>query len=249
MLWWQWGRWPPSRWTSLPGDPVGPCSLGLGHFDIFWYILIIVRAFLWTPVEVSPYSDYANLLLAAFGTFWRNRFSTRIWMCWTFLEILKCWYVMVCRIMMNYVDMVDIYCERCGCSSRPVENAAAAEDFSQQWVREFRAKIHKTIGRCCAEHGDKVNGPHGVSTRALLLWQFCYRLQKLCHKLSTSVRRLSCVCGVHVWFDLKSWLYMAWAYELARSMHPMCWCHTHTCSEISYRITVVECIGRAQTIP
>ena len=25
--------------------------------------------------------------------------------------------------------------------------------------------------------------------------------------------------------------------------------HTHTCSEISYRITVVECIGRAQTIP
>ena len=25
--------------------------------------------------------------------------------------------------------------------------------------------------------------------------------------------------------------------------------HTHTCSEISYRITDVECIGRAQTIP
>ena len=25
--------------------------------------------------------------------------------------------------------------------------------------------------------------------------------------------------------------------------------HPHTCSEISYRITDVECIGRAQTIP
>lgn len=25
-------------------------------------------------MEVSPYSDYANLLLAAFGTFWRNGF-------------------------------------------------------------------------------------------------------------------------------------------------------------------------------
>ena len=31
--------------------------------------------------------------------------------------------------------------------------------------------------------------------------------------------------------------------------HPSLDTHTHTCSEISYRITVVECIGRAQNNP
>lgn len=87
-------------------------------------------------MEVSPYSDYANLLLAAFGTFWRNRFfNTDL----NALEIfgnpdmLACnGFVMLCRIVMNYVDKVDIYCQRCGCGRRPVENVAAAEDFSQQ---------------------------------------------------------------------------------------------------------------------